>query len=124
MLSFNFRRELHKLPDAELARRLEATIYELERLHPLGAGKDWSWPLSFSRLSRSAIRHPWGLKAGLLLCLIAGPQAVFFVPAWLAAGGKQRQRALRPLRAYLLKCEVQDLMDEVERRVAKRKGRS
>ena len=91
MLSFN---ELHKLPDAERAPRLEATLYEFEGLHPLGPGKDWSWPLSFSRLSRSAIRHPWAykLKAGLLLCLIAGPQAVFFVPAWLAAGGRERQR--------------------------------
>src|SRR5919201_1171603 len=111
MLSFNGRRELHKFADAELARRLEATLYELERLRPLGAGNDWSWPLSFSSLSRSAMRQPWAykLKAGLLLCLIAGPQAVLFVPAWLAAGGREREWALRPLRAYLLKCEVQDL---------------
>src|SRR5918999_4149914 len=110
MLSFNFRRELHKLPDAELARRLEATLYELERLDPLGPGRDWSWPLSFSRLSRSAIRHPWTykLKAGLLLGLIVGPQGVFFfIPAWLVASAAERQRALRPLRAYLLRCEVE-----------------
>src|SRR5919108_2442030 len=91
MLSFN---ELHKLPDAERAPRLEATLYEFEGLHPLGPGKGWSWPLSFSRLSRSALGHPWAykLKAGLFLYLIAGAQAVFFAPAWLAAGGRERQR--------------------------------
>ena len=94
----NLRGDLAKLSDAELATRLDETCKELEatkpapRFSPVLAGV------------RGPLRHPWFYKLHMLLAADMWPGN---------AGVAQR---------HLLECELQDLNDELLRRVQMHKS--
>ena len=45
----------------------------------------------------------------------------FFVLAWLIAGRPRPREVLGEYDAFMLRCEIEDLQDEIQRRVNKRK---
>ena len=94
----NLRGDLAKLSDTELATRVDSTIKELDRTAPTFG----LWMVF--RGTRGPLRHPWFYKIRLLL---AG------IPWWDFADGGTGRR-------HLLECELQDLRDELQRRVQMR----
>jgi hypothetical protein len=99
----NLRGDLAKLSDAELAARLDETIGELEDTKPTFG----LW-LTF-RGARGPFRHPWFYRLHLLL----GGVPWWRRSIWPNDGGTGRR--------HLIECELQDLRDELQRRVRMRK---
>jgi hypothetical protein len=104
-LGFNLRNDLAKISDAELATRLDQTINELEATKPTFG----LWMIFPG--ARGPLRHPWFYKLHLLL----GGVPWWKRSIWPNEGGTGRH--------HLLECELQDLRDELQRRVQTRRAR-
>jgi hypothetical protein len=107
----NLRGDLAKLSDADIAARFESVADEREALFPTSSNHG---------LQKSAYQH------GLTLLLGRGPlhARIFYELYALLTFGPSlrmlRKYDLRPL--YLLDCELKDIRDEIERRVAQKKA--
>lgn len=125
-MPLNLRVGLRLLPGSILARRLETALASFEQAVAEGGQPsrlDLAHPL---HMRRGFIRHPayYRVKAsisGLFQVLDAGALLPLVPVLWLLASKEDRAREAARYRAYLLKCEVEDLLDEIERRVQKRK---
>ena len=95
----NLRGDLAKLSDTELATRVDRTIKELEQTQPTFG----LWMIF--RGTRGPLKHPWFYKLRLLL----GGIPWWKHSIWEDDGGTGRR--------HLLECELQDLRDELQRRV-------
>jgi hypothetical protein len=140
-MAINLRIDLRLARDATLTRRYEEALTTLERLVPprpapaktwFGRALQWRNPLEhFELLQRTFLRHPWfyRLKVRALTVLhILGAldiPGVFYVVLtlglWLLA--KQKGVWRDEVAAYLARCEFEDITDELERRMRRRKAR-
>jgi hypothetical protein len=106
----NLRGDLAKLSDAELAARLDSAwqTYQVTRNKPA------RWPVLWHS-RRGPIRHPGAYR----LFYVAGSVAAWtagFLGAPANPGWKAR------MDGHLAICEIQDLTNEIERRMAARKA--
>jgi hypothetical protein len=121
--SVNLRGDLAKLSDAELAEHLEAAWQAVDAAQARRRGT-WfffrSWVIA---PWRGPIRHP---RAYRFQSLLSGGNPWWFVLLVASVfSGKQYERFLRRDMAtdeYLSLCEVRDITDEIERRLAQRKA--
>jgi hypothetical protein len=115
--SINLRGDLAKLSDAELIERLQ----EAWRAYEVAAKKPWAW-LLHSR--RGPIRHPRAYR--FLSVLASGGGSWLDLLFAAALSGKTAEPSLRwadpTVDAHLSLCEIRDLTDEMERRVADRRA--
>jgi len=123
--SVNLRGDLAKLNDSELGERLNAAWQAVDAARA-GKRRSWLWPklqpgFGLAYPWRGPFRHPrfyrflaiWSYGDGGPLEAIAA--AVF--------SGRQYERFFRKdpgTNEYLSLCEVRDIMDEIERRLAAR----
>ena len=118
-LPVNLRSDLAKLTDAELAEQLEDAWrkYETTEKRPLSR-----WVFSPMFQTRGPIRHP---RAYRFMAALQGGSG-----SWLdllfasALSGKKTEGFLRTdpgADRHLNICEIQDITDELERRIAKNK---
>ncbi len=119
------------LPRSRLARRLEGALDALDELSATN-GSIGKWDLIHpARMRRSLIRHPWAYRTKAFLAAVVkfgalteGAAVVLFpifMIMWMMAQRPQREQALAPYRLNLVRCEIEDLQDEIERRLARRK---
>jgi hypothetical protein len=113
-LSINLRGDLAKLSDAELADRLD-------RAWQLHAAAEAGEPTSFWRRTwrgrswRGPLRHPWFYRITSILTGRADETEIarlFRVPLATAQDGDP------VVDAHMHLCEIRDIMDEMERRLA------
>src|SRR5262245_58886763 len=106
----NLRGDLAKLSDAELAARLESVwqTYQVTRTK-----RAW-WPVLWHS-RRVPIRHTWAYR----LFYVGGSVAAWTV-AFLVADADPAWKAR--MDGHLAICEIQDLTNEIERRMATRKA--
>jgi hypothetical protein len=112
----NFRGDLAKLTDAELAERLQKALDDFNEANNRRGISGWSWPIW---RWRGPIRHPRVYRA--FSSLFGGSNGnLFFDLVWaLGLSGKLGDRLLRKDRAiamHLSLCEIEDLIDEAKRR--------
>ena len=113
-LSLNLRYDLARMSDAQLAERLERTWQAFSQVEAD------AWPYKLSASFRGPIRHPsayaflsWvAVKSGLSWRF--GPSFSLGMEALLST----RSRAL--MRMHLAICEVRDITDEMNHRLASR----
>jgi hypothetical protein len=118
--SVNLRGDLAKLSDAELAERLDAAWQAVDEARQ--RKRSWWQGGLLTFPWRGPLRHPRFYRFYTLLGNMHGP---FWLVAAIASvlSGKQFERFLRSdadVDEYLGICEVRDLMDEIERRLAVR----
>jgi hypothetical protein len=118
--TLSFRSDLAQLSDAELARRLEDNWqrYEAAQRRPF-----WSWSWWPFMGTRGPIRHPHAYR---FFAALSGDNgnwlSLLFATAFSHKGGERLLWKSDPkLDAHLTLCEIQDIVEEAERRVAKRK---
>jgi hypothetical protein len=122
-LRVNLRGDLAKLSDAELVERLETNwlAYDAAETKPAQTGLAWT---SLWHSRRGPLRHPRVYRFLSVLGQSDGPAwLVFFISTLLSA--KNMEPLLRSdsdLDKHLTLCEIRDIMDEMKRRVAARKG--
>jgi len=115
--SINLRGDLAKLTDAALAERLDAAWQKYEAANKRWRG--WWKPLW---LWRGPLRHP---RAYRFLSALGNSASGGWLalPFAAALSGKSTEPFLRSadpaIDAYLTLCEIRDLTDEMERRVAR-----
>jgi hypothetical protein len=130
-LPINLRYRLKLISDARLAAALEANLAKFDAEKAvLNNQSRWSfqlWPVH--DLRRTFIRHRLayrvkGLFFSLFEFLDSPPWSLVLIPAvaWLI-GPANRKSVGRSFSTYLLRCEVEDLMDEAQRRVEARQRR-
>jgi hypothetical protein len=124
-LSLNLRGDLAKLTDAELAERLEHLFHAYEAAQ--GRKTRW-WDLGFMPVWRwrGPIRHPRAYRFFASLAGASGGSWLDLVFA-IDLSDKRAERLLRSATdpqgdIYLHLCEIRDIMDEAERRIAQRQG--
>jgi hypothetical protein len=113
--------------------RLHAAWRQIDRMNELAVKPSWWAAFHGNRMKRSLIRHrlAYRIKARIHVAfrLVAEAGDVegaliilpFSVLAWLIAGRPRPPEILGEYHAFLLKCEIEDLQDEIQRRVNKRK---
>jgi len=116
----NLRADLAKLSDLELAARFDQIS---QALGDAARRRPWPWrPISF----RGPIRHP---RAYRFLSLLQGSSGSPWFD-WLIAAifsSKRYETCLNktsPSATHLHVCEMQDIVDEIERRLQYRKART
>jgi len=123
-LSLNLRSDLAKLTDAELAHRLEQSFRAYDAANDR---KRWWNSGSLSWIFRGPIRHP---RAYRFFAALTGSSG-----SWLdvlfatVLSDKRSARLLGPgadvqSDLYLQVCEMRDIVDEAERRIAHRQGQT
>ena len=119
MLAVNLRGDLAKLSDAELAERLEAAW----RTYEAANSRTW-WPPWRVAAFRGPIRHPRAYRFAAILQGASGHLLFDLVLAWLLSSKCFESWIYRdPHEAKSLSlCEIQDMTDEMERRLKHRKG--
>ena len=121
-LSINLRSDLAKLTDAELAQRLEDNWRAHEATGLPRPGRfSIQFPLMYS--FRAPFRHR---RVYRFLAVLGGGSGTWLdiLFATLLSSGRLEKliRASDPVtNAHLSLCEIRDIMDEIERRVAQRK---
>jgi hypothetical protein len=110
-LVLNLRGDLAKLGDAELAERLGAAWKAHE------AAQQASKPVGLWYSRRGPIRHPWAYRLFSVSGVGAGISG-----QWLGFGPFLRSIAYDDMDLTL--CEIKDLTDEIQRRIAQRKGKT
>ncbi len=120
MKAVNLRSDLAQLSDDELAARLQNAWQAYDQ-----ADKGWGWSRPVMS-GRGPVRHP---RAYRFLAALSGATNGHWIDLLLAAAfsGKATERFLRSadpgVDLHLTLCEIHDLTDELERRVAKRHRR-
>jgi hypothetical protein len=137
-MPINLRYDLRLRSERTLAARLDAAWQQIDRMGEAAVKPSWWDAFHANRMRRSFIRHRsmYRLKARLWVAwthaaalLEAGEGALVFLPFYVLLRlivGKPFPRpreALGEYQAFLLKCEIEDLQDEIQRRIDKRKGR-
>lgn len=127
-MSLNLRYRLAWMSDAKLAGQLNARLADLAEKASYLERKPW-WSLSiFSphTMKRPFIRHrlAYRVKAMFVFLLGSGldsPWLILIIPFifWFM-GRESREEITRPFSLYLARCEVEDLTDELQRRVKMR----
>ena len=130
----NLRYDLRLRFNRTLAVRLDAAWGQIDRMNELALRPSWWDAFHANRMKRSFIRHRlvYRIKARvhvvfrLMAGVLESGEAVlillpFFALAWLIAGGPRPRGMLSEYDAFMLKCEIEDLQDEIQRRVNKRK---
>jgi hypothetical protein len=121
----NLRTDLAQLTDAELAKRLEDQWNIIES----AKAKRWFWgprwtPLFYS--FRGPIKHPRAYR--FFLALSGSGNGWLDILFAIAFSDKRAEKFLRgadPLTdSHLSLCEIRDIIDEGERRLAQRKERT
>jgi hypothetical protein len=136
-MPINLRYDLRFRFDRTLADRLEAAWLQIDRMNELAVKPTWWDAFHANRMKRSFIRHRsmYRIKARVRVALIhvaavlgGGGEGVliflpFYVLAWLIAPRPfpRPPETLGEYDAFLLRCEIEDLQDEIQRRVDKRK---
>ena len=123
------RYRLRWLSNQRLAAELEDVLGRFEELNA-DEPKNWLERLSMgftpSRMKRPFIRHRWAYwaKAALFASLASGEVWFLpFLPLYLWVLGKRNREAmLKPFSLFVAKCELEDLLDETERRLRRRNG--
>ena len=119
--SINLRGDLAKLNDDELAKRFDDTsrAFDTAVNEPRSNGVKLRW--SF----RGPLRHPWFYPFTSVLAG-SGPGFIFLsnsLGPFLSTRIAAKRAAMTDLMdQHLLLCELRDLNDETERRVARRRG--
>lgn len=137
-MPINLRYDLRFRFDRTLANRVRAAWRQIDRLHELAVKPTWWDAFHANRMKRSFIRHRsmYRIKARIyvaftyLAAVLETGEALpimlpFLVLAWLIAPKPKSfprpPEALGEYDAFLLRCEIEDLQDEIQRRVDKRK---
>lgn len=137
-MPINLRYDLRFRFDRTLADRLEAAWLQIDRMNELAVKPTWWDAFHANRMRRSFIRHRsmYRIKARVRVAFIhvaavleggGGEGALIFLPfyvlAWLIAPRPfpRPPETLGEYDAFLLRCEIEDLQDEIKRRVDKRK---
>ena len=140
-MPINLRYDLPFRFDRTLAARLQAAWRRIDRLGEGAVKPTWWDAFHANRMQRSFIRHRsmYRIKARIhvactdLAAVLEAGEALpimlpFLVLAWLIAPKpKSFPRPLETLGeydAFLLRCEIEDLQDEIQRRVDRRKRKS
>jgi hypothetical protein len=114
----NLRSDLARLNDTELATRLDEPWHQYEAADKPRWGPLHSW--------RGPIRHPRAYRFLRVLWGIDGPWWLVLLVA-TAFSDKRVEKLFRadgPPDTHLTLCEIRDMVDEVERRVAKRQAKA
>ena len=136
-MPINLRYDLRFRFDRTLARRLEAAWRDIDRLSETAVKPTWWDAFHANRMRRSFIRHRlmYRIKARVRVASIhvaavldvgdVGGALIFlpfYVLIWLIAPRPFPRPAdtLGEYDAFLLRCEIEDLQDEIQRRVDKR----
>jgi len=133
-MPINLRYDLRLRFHRTLALRLDAAWRQIDRMNELAIKPSWWDAFHANRMKRSFIRHRlvYRIKARVHVVfrvvagvLESGEAALillpFFVLAWLIAGRPRPREMLGEYDAFMLRCEIEDLQDEIQRRVNKRK---
>jgi hypothetical protein len=135
-MPINLRYDLRFRFERTLAHRLNAAWRQIDRTHELAVKPTWWDAFHANRMKRSFIRHRsmYRIKARVHVAFVhvaaileAGEGALIFLPfyllAWLIAPRPfpRPPETLGEYDAFLLRCEIEDLQDEIQRRVDKRK---
>src|SRR5262245_49281630 len=137
-MPINLRYDLRIRFERTLARRLEAAWRKIDLLGEAAVKPTWWDAFHANRMKRSFIRHRlmYRIKARLHVAWThaaaifeggGGEGALIFLPfyvlAWLIAPRPFPRPAemLGEYDAFLLRCEIEDLQDEIQRRVDKRR---
>ncbi len=136
-MPINLRYDLRIRRDKTLATRLAAAWQLIKALRPDSVKPGW-WDLWHGNgMRRSFIRARWAyrLKARLHVAMrvvesISRASEAWFIVApflflaWLILPREVQSETLGEYDAFLLKCEIEDLQDEIQQRLQKRKLRS
>ena len=141
-MPINLRYDLRFRFDRTLALRLEAALRKVDRMGESAVKPTWWDAFHANRMKRSFIQHRlmYRIKARVHVAYThvaailegganAGEGALIFLPfyvlAWLIAPRPfpRPPEVLGEYDAFLLRCEIEDLQDELQRRVDKRKGK-
>jgi hypothetical protein len=139
-MPINLRYDLRFRFDRTLAARLHAAWQLIDRMGEAAVKPSWWDAFHANRMRRSFIHHrsmyrlkarlwvAWNHAAALLEA--GGPEGVliflpFYILLRLIAGKPfpRPREALGEYQAFLLKCEIEDLQDEIQRRIDRPKGR-
>ena len=135
-MPINLRDDLRFRFERTLVRRLEAAWRKIGRMNELAVKPTWWDAFHANHMRRSFIRHRlmYRIKARVHVAFThvaavaeAGEGAFIFLPfyalAWLIAPKPfpRPPEMLGEYDAFLLRCEIEDLQDEIQRRVEKRK---
>lgn len=139
-MPINLRYDLRIRFERTLVRRLEAAWRKVDRLGEAAVKPTWWDAFHANRMKRGFIRHrlAYRIKARVHVALThaaailegAGSGAEgaliflpFYVLAWFIAPRPfpRPQEVLGEYDAFLLRCEIEDLQDEIQRRLDKRR---
>jgi hypothetical protein len=138
-MPINLRYDLRFRFNRTLANRLESAWRQIDQMNELAVKPTWWDAFHANRMKRSFIRHRsmYRIKARIHVATThvaavfegggGGEGALIFLPfyvlAWLIAPKPfpRPHETLGEYDAYLLRCEIEDLQDELQRRVDKRK---
>ena len=142
-MPLNLRYDLQFRFDRTLARRLQAAWKRVDECRSGAVNPTWWDRFHANRMRRGYVRHriAYKLKArlhvafthvGAIASSVPGSDPIalaiftpFYFLAWLIAPRPfpRPVETLGEYDAYLLKCEIEDLQDELQRRLDKRKAR-
>lgn len=134
-MAINLRYDLRFRFDRTLARRLDAAWRQIDRMSEVAVKPTWWDDFHANQMKRSFIRHRfiYRIKARVHIALRHVPTVSdgdgllifipFYVAAWFFAPRSVARLPglLGEYDAFLLKCEIEDLQDEIQRRLNKRK---
>jgi hypothetical protein len=138
-MPINLRYDLRLRFDRTLALRLEAAWQTIDRMGEAAIKPSWWDAFHANGMKRSFIRHrsmyrlkaklhvAWTHAAALLETSDGNPGAMlvflpFYVAFWFLA--PRPPEALGTYDAFLLKCEIEDLQDEMQKRLERRRRRN
>jgi hypothetical protein len=139
-MPINLRYDLRFRFDRTLARRLEVAWRKIGRMGEMTVKPTWWDAFHANRMKRSFIRHRlmYRIKARVHVAFThaaaiveggggAGEGVLIFLPfyvlAWLIAPRPfpRPPEVLGEYDAFLLRCEIEDLQDEIQRRIDRRR---
>jgi len=131
-MSLNLRYDLRFRFDQTLVDRLEAAWRRVDRVGEGAVKPRWWEAFHAGRMRRSFVRHrsAYRLKAAVHAAFAFSgalePEAIILLPFLVVARliaprlFQSPAELMSPYRAYLLRCEIEDLHDELQRRSRRR----